>query len=832
MSDAKADAGLAALRDSQRRYQAIFEHAVELIAVLEAVRSADGEIIDWRYQDANANALRLLGFDLPQLRGRLLTEVLPAIAPRLIGVGRQVLQTGEPYRYESKLAGRAFLVSFFPMGPDTVGTSSLDITARSRAEEQARRLSDTNRAEKEWLSAVLGSMTEEVYFTDRQRRYTYANPAALQEFGHDSVAGIEVDQVVRRLQVLRPDGSPRPIEEAPPLRALTGEVIRDEEQIVRIPRTHEWRYRQVSAAPVRDVAGQIIGSVSVVRDVTDERRALTQLRERAARSAALLKLGDEFQAAPDPAGLVTAAARCLVEALDASRGEYCSIDGSGETLALAASCGGDESQQPRGQSALQACTDVSELLQHAHTVVCTDVTADPRMAASAATLLDLGVAAFVAVAIVAEARLTGVLWVTQGRARRWSEDEVAFVHEVAERTRLAVEHRRSEQALRVHEQQLRAADQRKDEFLAVLAHELRNPLVPIRTGVELLKDAHLRPELIDAVRPMMQRQVHHMVRLIDDLLDVSRITSGKIQLHRQPVTLGSVIESAIESNRSAIATGKLTLSVNLDQPQLLLSVDPTRFTQVIANLLQNAAKFTAPGGRIDIGSAVLVTTDRVPPQRTLTVTVTDTGTGIAAEFLPRVFDLFAQAQTAEMQPGLGIGLTLARRLVELHGGSIEAHSDGLGRGSRFSVHLPLPAQAQPQSAAPGAAAAPLPQIRVLVIDDNQDAADVMALLIGQLGAHARVAYDGASGIEAVRAFGPQVVLLDLGMPGLNGYETCRRLRAQYGAGIAIAALSGWGQQHDKIQAAQAGFDAHLTKPATPDELRELLRSLGRGKRVQ
>jgi PAS domain S-box-containing protein len=830
MSDANADAELAALRDSQRRYQAIFEHAVELIAVLEAVRSADGEVVDWRYQDANANALRLLGFELSQLRGRLLTEVLPAIAPRLIGVCRQVLHTGKPYRYESKVADRAFLVSFFPMGPEMVGTSSLDISARSRAEEQARRLSDANRAEKEWLSAVLDSMTEEVYFTDRQQRYTYANPAALREFGHDSVAGIEVDRIVRRIEVLRPDGSPRPIEEAPPLRALAGEVIRDEEQIVRSPRTHEWRYRQVSAAPVRDAAGQVIGSVSVVRDVTDERHAHAQLRERAARSAALLKLGDEFQAAPDPNGLVAAAARCLLEALDASRGEYCSVDGPEETLA--ASCGGDESQPPHGRSALQACTHVSELLQHAHAVVCTDVASDPRTAASAAALLDLGVAAFVAVAIANEARFAGVLWVTQNRPRRWSEDEVAFVHEVAERTRLAVEHRRSEQALRVREQQLREADRRKDEFLAVLAHELRNPLVPIRTGIELLKDAHLRPGLIDAVRPMMQRQVHHMVRLIDDLLDVSRITSGKIQLHRQFVTLGSVVESAIESNRSAIATGKLTLSVNLDQPQLLLSVDSTRFTQVIANLLQNAAKFTAPGGRISIDTAVLVTDDCVPPQRTLTVTVADTGTGIAAEFLPRVFDLFAQAQPAETQAGLGIGLTLARRLMELHGGNIEAHSDGLGRGSRFILRLPLPAQTQPQAAASAAAAAPLPKIRVLIIDDNQDAADVMALLIEQLGGHARVAYDGASGIEAVRAFGPQVVLLDLGMPGLNGYETCRRLRAQYGAGVAIAALSGWGQQQDKIQAAQAGFDAHLTKPATPDELRELLRSLGRGKQVQ
>lgn len=641
--------GQAALRDSQLRYQALFEHAVELIAVLEAVRSAEGEIIDWRYQDANANTLRFFGLDLQRLRGKRLTEVLPDIAPRLIQVCRQVLDTGEPVRYESKVADRAYLVSFFPMGHETVGTSSLDITVRSRAEEENRRASDATRAEKEWLAAVLDSMTEEVYFTDRLKRYTYANPAALREFGHTTVSGVEVDQIVRRLEVLRPDGTPRPMEEAPPLRALAGEVIRDEEQIVRNPRTGEWRYRQVSAAPVRDAAGQIIGSVSVVRDVTDERRVLAELRE---------------------------------------------------------------------------------------------------------------------------------------------------------------------------------SDRRKDEFLAVLAHELRNPLVPIRTGIDLLKDAHDRPELIDTVRPMMQRQVDHMVRLIDDLLDVSRINSGKIELHRQPVTLGSVIESAVEINRSAIEAAKLAFTVNLHEPQLLLHVDPTRFTQVISNLLQNAAKFTPAGGHIRLDTALL---DRPRgdsnAHRALTVTVTDTGAGIPPEFLPRIFDLFAQAKPSEPQSGLGIGLTLAHRLIGLHGGRIEAHSDGIGRGSRFSVHLPVPMEMQASGPATARALATLRGTRVLIVDDNRDAADVMGLLIEQLGGQIKVAYDGESAIAAAKVFRPEVVLLDLGMPGLSGYETCRRLREEHGAGIAIAALSGWGQEQDKARTAQAGFDAHLVKPPAPEELQQLLLTL-------
>jgi PAS domain S-box-containing protein len=818
----------AATPDSQRRYKSIFEHSVELIAVLEAVRSEAGEIVDWRYQDANVNALRLFGLELQQLRGRLLTEVLPGIAPRLIDTCIQVLATGEAYRYESRFSDRAFLVSFFPMGHDTVGSSALDITVRSRAEEEARRSYDADRAEKEWLSAVLDSMTEEVYFTDCQQRYTYANPAALREFGHTTVAGVDVDRIVRRLEVLRADGTPRPVEEAPPLRALAGEVIRDEEQIVRIPRTGQWRYRQVSAAPVRNASGQIIGSVSVVRDVTDERHALALLRERASRSAALLRLGDEFQMVEEPADLAAAATRILGENLRAAWCEYCGVDGDDEGLALEASWCEREPPplQPPRRSLLQAVAGVTQLLRRGQAVVCADVAEDPRLAASAAALREQDAVALIAVGVTGAGRLAAALCVTQPCARRWSEEEVAFVREVAERTRLAVEHRKSEQALRIRERQLVEADRRKDEFLAVLAHELRNPLVPIRNGVDLLRDAQLRPALIETVRPMMQRQVEHMVRLIDDLLDVSRITSGKIQLHRQPVTLASVIESAIESNRQAIAAGRLSLGLSLDQPQLVLHVDPTRFTQVIANLLQNAVKFTQPGGQIKVETA-LQPADRsvMASQRVLTVTIMDTGAGIPADFLPRIFDLFAQAPTAATQPGLGIGLTLARRLIELHGGSIQAHSEGAGRGSRFIVRLPLAEESEQESPWPGAATKPLPGTRVLVIDDNQDAADVMTMLIEQLGGQARAAYDGASGIEAAREFAPAVVLLDLGMPGLNGYDTCRRLRAEYGAGIAIAALSGWGQEQDKARTASAGFDAHLVKPAAPDELQTLLRSL-------
>jgi PAS domain S-box-containing protein len=376
-------------------------------------------------------------------------------------------------------------------------------------------------------------------------------------------------------------------------------------------------------------------------------------------------------------------------------------------------------------------------------------------------------------------------------------------------------------ALRASEKQLRDADRRKDEFIAVLAHELRNPLVPIRTGVELLKRARERPALIDAIRPMMERQVGHMVRLIDDLLDVSRITSGKIELRRQRVTLGSVVGSAIEANRAAIVGGGLELSTNLDDPHRIIEVDPTRFSQVISNLVQNAAKFTAQGGKITITAAVESAARAKPPE--LVLNVVDTGIGIEAHELPRVFDLFAQAHPGgyDRHAGLGIGLALARSLVQLHGGSIAASSAGAGKGSVFTVRVPAPVLA-PAHAADSLTSRSLEGLRVLVVDDNRDAADAMMLLVSQLGGDVRVAYDGRSALASLDQFHASVVLLDIGMPGLNGYQTCRHIREKMGAAVCVVAVTGWGQEQDRQLAAEAGFDMHMTKPADPGQLVELL----------
>lgn len=370
----------------------------------------------------------------------------------------------------------------------------------------------------------------------------------------------------------------------------------------------------------------------------------------------------------------------------------------------------------------------------------------------------------------------------------------------------------AERALRRNEEQLLEADRRKDEFIAMLAHELRNPLAPVRTGLEFIRVAGNTPASIARVRGAMERQISHMVRLIDDLLDVSRITSGRIQLQREPTLLTSVVTSAVDANKSAIEKKLITLTVDLPAEPCVIDVDSTRFVQVVSNLLHNAAKFTPAGGAIRLSARL--------EGGGVTLSVTDSGIGIAPEFLPHVFDLFTQSDRGSSQPGLGIGLALARQLVEMHDGEITGRSDGAGRGSEFVIRLSLSTRPLPP---------PEPELakreidcRVLVIDDNRDAALVNALLIEELGGESRTAHDAEGGLEVIADFHPHVVLVDIGMPYVDGYETCRRIRAKFGHQITLVALTGFGQDEDKERAAQAGFNGHLTKPADPATLTRLL----------
>ncbi len=373
------------------------------------------------------------------------------------------------------------------------------------------------------------------------------------------------------------------------------------------------------------------------------------------------------------------------------------------------------------------------------------------------------------------------------------------------------------------EEALKEADRRKDAFLATLAHELRNPLAPIRSGLEVLRVSGDDPALTAEVQDAMERQVGQLVRLVDDLLDVSRISRGKAELRTARVSLGEIVQTAVEAARPLIDRLEQQLEVVLPDTAVWLQADATRLAQVFANLLTNAAKFSERGSEIRLhaerqGAGVVVR-------------VCDRGAGIAAEHLQRIFEMFAQEPHSleRGESGLGIGLTLARMLVEMHGGHIDAHSAGPGQGSEFRVWLPASAAratGREQPGAPAAARAPGPPRRVMVVDDNHDVANMLGALLRALGEEVAIAYDGAEALEQAPTFRPELVLLDLGMPHVNGYEAARRMRAEpWGAATMLVALTGWGQEQDRKRTAAAGFDRHLTKPTDAAALRELLASL-------
>jgi PAS domain S-box-containing protein len=372
------------------------------------------------------------------------------------------------------------------------------------------------------------------------------------------------------------------------------------------------------------------------------------------------------------------------------------------------------------------------------------------------------------------------------------------------------------------EEALRDADRRKDEFLAILAHELRNPLAPIRNSLHILRLTNQHDPAAERVGEMMDRQVNHMVRLVDDLMEVSRITRGKIELRKEPVEVAGVVRSAVETSRPHIEAAGHQLALALPPDPLMLDGDPVRLTQVVANLLNNAAKYTEAGGQIWL--TVRREGDRVA------ISVRDTGRGIPPDMLPRVFELFMQLDRndAGSQGGLGIGLTLVKNLVEMHGGSVRAHSEGIGRGSEFVVRLPLAATPRPEGfLGPKArSSAVLAPRRVLVVDDNRDAADTMGMLLKLLGADVLVVYNGPDALQAVTTYQPAVVLLDIGMPGMDGYEVARRIRQQpISQDVRLIALTGWGQESDRNRSQAAGFDYHLIKPADVSVLETLLVSL-------
>ena len=557
---------------------------------------------------------------------------------------------------------------------------------------------------------------------------------------------------------------------------------------------HYRRWLEISASPVKS------GGVAVYfRDVSD-RETLNQVGRTL---SAELELERVVQAVTDAA----------TEASGAQFGEffYNVTDEAGEACVRYSLSG-----LPRDSAVFAPSLESSGIVR------CDDITNDARAMPKA----HLPVRSYLAVPVVSRSgEMLGGLFFGHEKTAVFGERAERLVAGIAAQAAIAMDNARLYRAERETAAKLRDADRRKDEFLATLAHELRNPLAPIRTGLHLLRITPPGSDSAEQARAMMERQLGHLVRLVDDLLEVSRISRGKIELRRAPIELAAVVLSAVETSRPAIEAARHQLDIGLPARPLIVDADFVRIAQVIANLLNNAAKYTDPGGHI----ALSVRGEGADAVIEAVISIRDDGVGIPAELLPRVFDMFAQVDRNldRAQGGLGIGLALAKSLVEMHGGTIEARSEGPGRGSEFIVRLPA-SEAAPRPAAgeapffaslkPGAG-----RRRVLVVDDNVDAAEALGLLLGEMGCEVHIAHGGAAAIEAARAHPPQLVLLDISMPGVDGYSVVRRLRQELAfSDVPFVAITGLGREADRDKARAAGFSEHLVKPVEPEALREIL----------
>lgn len=583
-------------------------------------------------------------------------------------------------------------------------------------------------------------------------------------------------------------------------------------------------------------ARQLVEAVNVeLRAEAEERkRAKEALHASEERQAFLLKLSDVLRRVADPVAIQAEASRVLGEHLGVNRALYTEIEADGEHNLV-------ERDYTRGVPSFagryRSDDFGAELMREARagrTFLVADTTTDPRLSdAERAAYAGINIAAHVAVPLVKGGRLAALFVVMQAPPRAWTAAEVSLVEETAERTWAAVERAKAESALRdsevrfrsLYEEreglvgQLRDADRKKDEFLATLAHELRNPLAPMRNGLQVMKLANNNATIVERSRAMMERQLGQLVRLVDDLLDVSRISQGKIELKKERIELTEVVATALESSEPIVEQHGHELTVTLPGEPAYVDADKTRLAQALCNLLNNAAKYTEKGGHI------WLTVERRGSEAVLSVK--DTGVGIPSPMLPQVFDLFTQVDRSleKSQSGLGIGLTIVKRLIEMHGGSIEVKSEGSGMGSEFIIRLPIVLSliAPHETEGDGERAVPMARRRILVVDDNADAASSLAMLLEIVGNEVRTARDGLEGMEVAAAFRPDLIFLDIGMPKLNGYDACRRIRQEpWSRAIVMVALSGWGQEEDKRRSREAGFNAHLVKPVDLAALEKLL----------
>ena len=672
--------------------------------------------------------------------------------------------------------------------------ASVDISARKTAEaDRERALS--------WWKTTLHSIGDGVIATDARGAVNFINPVAeaLTGWATAEAHGRSLAEVFPILNETTRASVESPVDKV----LREGTVVGLANHTVLVHRSGLERMIDDSAAPIRGADGALDGVVLVFRDASSE-------KQETARRAFLAQVSEELVTAGD-----YRAALARIVALAVPRlADWCAVDvvedqGGISRLAVAhvdpAKVAYARELHERYPPDPNANRGVPEVIRTGRPELYREI--PPELLEASARdeehrriIRELDLRSALIVPLRGAQRTFGALTFIYTGHRRYTEHDLAFAEDLARRAALLIERRRLEE-------DAMAASRAKDEFLAMLGHELRNPLAPIRTALHLMgnrADAGSAKE-----RQIIERQVEHLVRLVDDLLDVSRITRGKVKLHREPIEIGAVLARALEMASPLLEQRGHHMDLELPRAGLLVDADPARLAQVFGNLLTNAAKFTDPGGR------VAVTAAREGGE--VVVTVTDTGIGIGPEQLPAVFDTFVQERRTEdrSQGGLGLGLSIVRSLVTMHGGTVHAHSEGHGRGAAFTVRLPAFEGELAPAAAEGAAAGTRPagRLQILLVDDNEDAVEMLGEILRDAGHEVRIAFDGPSALDLARRATPELAVLDIGLPVMDGYELAAELRALLGdATPPLIALTGYGQEQDQRRATAAGFSRYLVKP--------------------
>lgn len=796
------------LRASEERFQSFMDHS----PTMAYIKDAEGRylfvnrMMETKSRRPLSDWIGKTDFDLYSLEEA--TEIRRNDA--------SVLQSGETAQFfETNFQADGIhhlLVFKFPLahtqGHPLLGGVSLDITDQKQAIEAQQK-----------LAAIVESSHDAIFSIDLNGTISSWNRGAVTLYGYqpDEVIGKPISILVP------PDHTEDTAAMIEQLRQ--GKTIKHFETI-RVAKHGTLIEVSLSVSPVLDAEGRVVGASKIARDITERKRAEEAIRRSEERLAAELEATTRLHALSSRLlssdDLIPALEDVLENAIatcGANSGNIQLLNPHSGALEIVAHqgvgpvfCEHFRSVRPDNGT---AC---ARAIRSGQRVVIEDVEQDAPFAPHRPIARIEGFRAVQSTPLKTHTgSIVGTLATQFSQPHRITDRDERLLDLYARHAADFIERLQYEQALR-------DADRRKDEFLATLAHELRNPLAPLRNGLQLIKLAKDNPDASELARGMMERQLAQMVHLIDDLLDLSRISRGKIELRKQQVELASVLQQAIETSRPAIDQAQHELHIEMPSAPIHVDADITRLAQVFSNLLNNAAKYTDPGGTIRLS---VHTSDA-----NVQVIVSDTGVGIPGEMLPHVFEMFTQVDRhlARSQGGLGIGLSIVKRLVEMHNGRVEARSEGQGRGSAFLVDLPI----STSDVTSEPLATPTQTItshfcRVLVVDDNRDAASSLALMLSLMGKEARIAHDGKEAFDVAADFKPDLILLDIGMPHLNGYDTARQIRNKsWGKRMVLVALTGWGQEEDRRRSHDAGFDLHLTKPIDPATLDRLLADLQAG----